>query len=295
MIQKITKALLPVAGMGTRFLPATKCQPKEMLPVVDKPVVQYLVEEVVASGVNEIIFITGRDKRTIEDHFDVAPGLERTLEESGRPELAKMVRDLSDLSDFAYIRQKYPRGDGHAVLQARKLIDKTESVLVVFGDCLYDSDVPTCKQLIDSFEKYQATIIGLTEIPRSEVSKFGVIDGVKIDDSHWDIKKFIEKPSAEEAPTCIVAPGKYIITPEVFDILEELDKKQSFKGELRLANAFEVMLERGSKLYGKMLEGKWLDTGDKFNFLKANIYMALKHPEIGPKLRAHLKELNENH
>lgn len=291
MIQKIRKAILPVAGLGTRFFPATKCQPKEMLPIVDKPVVQYLVEEVVASGINEIIFITGRDKRTIEDHFDVAPGLERTLEENGKPELAKLVRSLSDMADFSYIRQKYPRGDGHAILQARKLIDKTESVLVVFGDCLYDSDVPTCKQLLDSFEKFNAPIIGLAEIPKSEVFRFGVIDGVKIDDAHWEIKQFIEKPSVEKAPTSIVAPGKYIITPEVFEVLEELDKKQSFKGELRLANAFETMLERGAKLYGRLLEGKWLDTGDKFNFLKANIHMALKHPEIGPKLRAHLKEL----
>ncbi|MCR4311517.1 MAG: sugar phosphate nucleotidyltransferase, partial [Candidatus Taylorbacteria bacterium] len=183
------------------------------------------------------------------------------------------------------------RGDGHAVLQARRLLDKDESVLVIFGDCLYDSDVPASKQLLDSFEKYNAPIVGLTEVERSEVSKFGVIDGTKIDDSHWEIKKFVEKPSSEEAPTCIVAPGKYIITPEVFDILEELDREQSYKGELRLANAFSVMLERGSKLYGKVLEGEWLDTGDKFNFIKANIHMALKHPEIGPKLLTYLKEV----
>ena len=183
MSQKVTKAILPVAGLGTRFLPATKVQPKEMLPVVDKPVVQYLVEEVVASGIKEIFFVTGREKRSIEDHFDMAPGLERTLEEKGKPELATLVRKISDLAHFSYIRQKTARGDGDALLQARRLIGD-EPVLVVFGDCLYDSDIPTCKQLLESFEKFNAPIIGLAEIPRSEVSKFGVIDGVKIDDKH---------------------------------------------------------------------------------------------------------------
>ncbi|MES2087995.1 MAG: UTP--glucose-1-phosphate uridylyltransferase [Patescibacteria group bacterium] len=290
MPSKITKALLPVAGLGTRFLPATKVMPKEMLPVVDKPVVQYLVEDVVASGIKEIIFITGREKRTIEDHFDVAPGLEGTLEAKGKPEQAKLIRDISNLAEFSYVRQKDARGDGHALLQARRLIGD-EPVLVVFGDCLYDSDVPTCKQLLDSYEKFNAPILGLAEIPKDEVSKFGVIDGTKIDDKHWEIKSFVEKPSVETAPTNIVVPGKYIITPQVFDALEELNKKGGFSGELRLANAFELMLSRGEKIYGRMLEGEWLDTGDKFNFMKANIHFGLKHPELGPKLKAYLKNL----
>ncbi len=290
MTLKVTKAILPVAGLGTRFLPATKVQPKEMLPVVDKPVVQYLVEEIVASGIKEIIFVTGREKRSIEDHFDMAPGLERTLEEKGKPELASLVRKISDLAHFSYVRQKISKGDGDALLQARKLVGD-EPVLVVFGDCLYDSVVPTCKQLLDAYEKFQAPIIGLAEISRSEVSKFGVIDGLKLDDKNWQIKSFIEKPTAEKAPTTIVAPGKYIITPRVFEVLEELDKSKSFTGELRLANAFETMLDRGEKIYGRMLEGQWLDTGDKFNFLKANIHFALKHSEIGPKLREYIKDL----
>ncbi len=290
MKYKVTKAIIPVAGLGTRFLPATKAQPKEMLPILDKPVVQYLVEELSASGIKEIIFVTGREKRTIEDHFDVAPGLEHALEEKGKLELAKLIRDISELADFAYVRQKHPRGDGDALLQAKRLIGD-EPVLVVFGDCLYDSDVPTCKQLLDSFEKFQAPILGLAEIPQSEVSKFGVIGGEKIDAKHWDIKSFVEKPKAEDAPTTMVVCGKYIITPEVFKVLEELDKKKSFEGELRLANAFEEILKRGGKLYGRMLDGEWLDTGDKFSFLKANIHMALKHKDIGPKLREYLKNL----
>lgn len=288
---KIKKAIIPVAGLGTRFLPATKAEPKEMLPVVDKPAVQYIVEEISASGIKDIIFVTGREKRTIEDHFDIAKGLERALEERGKPELAKLVRDISDLANFSYVRQKFQRGDGDAILQARHLLSEDESALVVFGDCLYDSEVPASRQLLDSFEKFGAPIIGLAEIPRSEVSKFGVIDGVQIDDKHWEIKKFIEKPSEKDAPTTIVAPGKYIITPEVFETLEELNKEKAYEGELRLANAFDTMLKRGQKIYGRILDGKWLDTGDKFNFLKANIHMGLKHPEIGEKLREYLKSL----
>jgi UTP--glucose-1-phosphate uridylyltransferase len=248
------------------------------------------VEEISASGIKEIVFVTGREKRTIEDHFDVAPGLEHSLEEKGKPELAELIRKISELADFAYVRQKHPRGDGDALLQARKLIGD-EPVLVVFGDCLYDSEVPTCKQLLDSFEKFQAPIVGLAEIPRSDVPKFGVMDGSKVDDKHWDIKKFVEKPSIETAPSNIVAVGKYIITPEVFKALDEINTEQSFIGELRLINAFEKMIGRGEKIYGRLLDGEWLDTGDKFSFLKANIHMALKHSEIGPKLKKYLKEL----
>jgi UTP--glucose-1-phosphate uridylyltransferase len=290
MTQRITKAILPVAGLGTRFLPATKVQPKEMLPVVDKPVIQYLVEEVVASGIKEIIFVTGREKRAIEDHFDMAPGLEKTLEEKGKPELSKLIKNISDLAHFSYVRQKVARGDGDALLQAKKLIGKDEAVLVVFGDCLYDSDIPTCKQLLDAYEKFNTPIIGLTEVEKSEVTKFGVISGKEIEKNIWEIESFVEKPSVEKAPSNIVAPGKYIVTSEVFKVLEELNQAD-LEGELRLANAFDTMLKRGEKIYGKLLEGEWLDTGDKFNFMKANIHFGLKHKEIGPKLREYLKTL----
>ena len=283
---RIRKAILPVAGFGTRFLPATKAQPKEMLPIVDKPVIQYLVEEAVAAGIEEIIFVTGRGKRAIEDHFDVSYELEDTLVEKNKHDLLKEVQKISGLAKFSYVRQPLPLGDGHALLQAAHLVND-EPVLVIFGDCLYDSEIPASKQLIDAYEKYQQPIIGITEVPHEEVSKFGVIDGIKLDDDIWEVKKFVEKPNVEDAPTNFVAPGKYIITPEVFKVLANMDHGKS--GEIRLADAFDLMLENNQPLYGKVIKGDWLDTGDKFNFMKASIHMGLKHPEIGEKLRAYLK------
>lgn len=283
---RIRKAILPVAGFGTRFLPATKAQPKEMLPIVDKPVIQYLVEEAVAAGIEEIIFVTGRGKRAIEDHFDISYELEDTLVEKNKQELLETVQKISGLAKFSYVRQPKPLGDGHALLQAAHLVNG-EPVLVIFGDCLYDSEIPASKQLMDAYEEHQRPIIGITEVQNEEVSKFGVIDGIKLDEKNWEIKKFIEKPKAEDAPTNFVAPGKYIITPEVFDVLATMDHGKS--GEIRLADAFEIMLEKNQKIFGKVIDGEWLDTGDKFNFMKASIHMGLKHPEIGEKLREYLK------
>lgn len=284
---KVRKAILPVAGFGTRFLPATKAQPKEMLPIVDKPVIQYLVEEAVASGIEEIIFVTGRGKRAIEDHFDVSFELEETLVEKNKHDLLAEVQKISSLAKFSYVRQPLPLGDGHALLQAAHIVSG-EPVLVIFGDCLYDSKVPASKQLIETYEKYGDSVIGVTEIPKEEVSKFGVIDGIRLDENTWEVKRFIEKPKVEDAPTNFVAPGKYIITPEVFDVLANM--KHGKSGEIRLADAFDLMLENNRPLYGRVLEGEWLDTGDKFNFMKASIHMGLKHPEIGKKLREYLKE-----
>jgi UTP--glucose-1-phosphate uridylyltransferase len=286
---KIKKAIFPVAGFGTRFLPATKAQPKEMLPVVDKPVVQYLVEEAVAAGIEEIIFVTGRGKRAIEDHFDVSYELEDTLVEKNKHDLLETVQKISGLARFSYVRQPVPLGDGHALLQAAHLVDDDESVLVIFGDCIYDSEVPAAKQLIDAYEEFRTPIIGLTEVEHSEVSKFGVIDGKKIDENTWQISRFVEKPKPEDAPTNIVAPGKYIITREVFETLATMSDGKS--GEIRLADAFDLMLEKGRPLHGRILSGTWLDTGDKFNFLRATIHFGLKHPEVGEKLRAYLKGL----
>ncbi len=288
--RKIKKAILPVAGFGTRFLPATKAQPKEMLPVVDKPVVQYLVEEAVASGIEEIIFVTGRGKRAIEDHFDVSYELEDTLVEKNKHDLLETVQKISGLARFSYVRQPVPLGDGHALLQAAHLVDDDEAVLVIFGDCIYDSAVPAAKQLIEAYEEYQAPIVGLTEVERAEVSKFGVIAGEALDGKHWKISGFVEKPKVEEAPSNIVAPGKYVITNGVFEILKGMNSGKS--GEIRLADAFDLMLENGLPLYGCKLEGEWLDTGDKFNFLKATIHYGLKHPEVGDKLRGYLKSLS---
>ncbi|OGI14914.1 MAG: hypothetical protein A2878_01010 [Candidatus Moranbacteria bacterium RIFCSPHIGHO2_01_FULL_54_31] len=287
--RKIKKAILPVAGFGTRFLPATKAQPKEMLPVVDKPVVQYLVEEAVASGIEEIIFVTGRGKRAIEDHFDVSYELEDTLVEKNKHDLLETVQKISGLARFSYVRQPVPLGDGHALLQAAHLVDDDESVLVIFGDCIYDSVVPASRQLIEAYEKYQAPIIGLSEVAPEDVSKFGVIGGEQLDERDWKVTHMIEKPQPEEAPSRAVAVGKYIITREVFETLSSMNQGKS--GEIRLADAFDLMLAKQRPMYGRMLEGEWLDTGDKFNFLRATIHLGLKHPEIGEKLRGYLKGL----
>lgn len=283
---RIRKAILPVAGFGTRFLPATKAQPKEMLPIVDKPVIQYLVEEAVASGIEEIIFVTGRGKRAIEDHFDISYELEDTLVEKNKQDLLKTVQKISNLAKFSYVRQSKPLGDGHALLQAAHLLNG-EPALVIFGDCLYDSEVPASKQLMDTFEKYGDPVIGLSEVPKEQVSLFGVIDGEKIDDSNYKINGLVEKPKMEDAPSNLVAVGKYIVTPEVFDVLATIENGKS--GEIRLIDAFEIMLNNKKNLYGKVIKGEWLDTGDKFNFVKATIHMGLKHPEIGEKLRKYLE------
>jgi UTP--glucose-1-phosphate uridylyltransferase len=287
-MKKIKKAILPVAGFGTRFLPATKSQPKEMLPVVDKPVIQYLVEEAVASGIEEIIFVTGRGKRAIEDHFDVSYELEDTLVEKNKHDLLAAVQKISSLAKFSYVRQPMPLGDGHAILQAAHIVGD-EPVLVLFGDCLYDSQVPASRQLIETYEKYGDSVVGLSHVEKSEVSKFGVIEGVQLDESNYEIKNIVEKPKPEEAKSDLVAVGKYIITPEVMDVLKEMKSGKS--GEIRLADAFEIMLENNRPLYGKDLEGEWLDTGDKLNFIKASIKLGLKHPEIGEKLQAFIKNL----
>lgn len=286
---KIKKAIIPVAGFGTRFLPATKAQPKEMLPIVDKPVVQYLVEEAVASGIEEIIFVTGRGKRAIEDHFDVSYELEETLVEKNKHDLLEVVQKISTLAKFSYVRQPIPLGDGHALLQAAHLVDDDEAVLIIFGDCIYDSMVPASRQLIETYDRFHAPIIGLSEVERSEVSKFGVIDGEVVDNGNIRVKSIVEKPKPEEAPSAAVAVGKYIITHEVFEILSTMESGKS--GEIRLADAFDILLQQNRPLYGRMLEGEWLDTGDKFNFLKTTIHFGLKHPEVGEKLRDYLKSL----
>jgi len=286
---RIKKAIFLVAGFGTRFLPATKAQPKEMLPVVDKPVVQYLAEEAVAAGIREIIFVTGRGKRAIEDHFDVSYELEDTLVEKNKHDLLEKVRGISNLAKFSYVRQSKPLGDGHALLQAAHLVDDDEPVLVFFGDCIYDSEVPAARQIIDAYERFRTPIIGAAEVALSEVSKFGVVAGDPVGERDIRVTRMVEKPAPEEAPSRAVAVGKYVITREVFDILSGMESGKS--GEIRLADAFDLMLEKGSPIHAHMLEGEWLDTGDKFNFLKATIHLGLGHPEIGGKLREYLKGL----
>ncbi len=285
---RIKKAILPVAGFGTRFLPATKAQPKEMLPVVDKPVVQYLVEEAVASGIEEIIFVTGRGKRAIEDHFDISFELEETLVEKNKHDLLMAVQKIPNLAKFSYVRQPMPLGDGHAILQARHIVGD-EPALVIFGDCLYDSEVPSTKQLMETFDRYSDPVIGLSRVDMKDVSKFGVYDGIKLDDKNIEVKNVVEKPKMEDAKSDLVAVGKYIITPEVFEVLSRIEHGNS--GEIRLIDAFEIMLSKNRPIYGRILDGEWLDTGDKFNFLKATIHIGLKHPEVKEKLKEYLRKL----
>lgn len=285
---KIRKAILPVAGFGTRFLPATKAQPKEMLPVVDKPAIQYLVEEAVAAGIEEIIFVTGRGKRAIEDHFDYSFELDHTLVEKNKHDLVEKVRKIEKLAKFSYVRQPLPLGDGHAVLCARHIVGE-EPVLVMFGDSLYDSGVPAAKQLAEVFEKYDDPVIGLSEVEKEEVERFGVIDGVDLGEGVYEIKKVVEKPKKEDAPSNLVAVGKYIITSDVFKILEGM--KEGKSGEIRLADAFDLMLNENRPLYGKKLVGDWLDTGEKLTYITTTIKLGLKHPEIGNELKKFIKDL----
>lgn len=287
-MKKITKAILPVAGFGTRFLPVTKSQPKEMLPVVDKPVIQYLVEEAVASGIEDIIFVTGRGKRAIEDHFDVAYELEKTLENKHKLEQIEEVQRIAKLARFSYVRQPYPLGDGHAILQARHLIGN-EPALVLFGDCIYDSKTPASTQIIDAFEKKGQSIIGTSIVSDDEVSDFGVIEGNN-ENGLIHMTQMLEKPDPSETKSRHVAVGKYIITPEIFEILDTM--KEGASGEIRLADAFEIGLEKGIDIFAKDLEGEWLDTGDKFNFVRATIHFGLQHPDIKDKLQDHLKSLS---
>lgn len=287
-MSKIKKAILPVAGFGTRFLPATKAQPKEMLPVVDKPAIQYLVEEAVEAGIEEIVFVTGRGKRAIEDHFDISFELEETLVEKNKQKLLEAVQRISTLAKFSYVRQPMPLGDGHAVLQAAHLVGN-EPVLVMFGDSLYDSEIPAAKQLIDTYEKYQDVVVGLSEVKEDEVERFGVIDGTDLGNGAYEIKKFVEKPKKEEAPSNLVAVGKYVITPEILEFLSNMKSGKS--GEIRLADAFEIMLENNRPIYGKKLEGDWLDTGEKLTFITTTIKLGLKHPEIGEKLKEYIRSL----
>ncbi|HNW55572.1 MAG TPA: UTP--glucose-1-phosphate uridylyltransferase [bacterium] len=286
-MRKITKAILPVAGFGTRFLPATKAQPKEMLPVVDKPAIQYLVEDAVAAGIEEIIFVTGRGKRAIEDHFDYSFELDKTLVEKNKLDLVKKVRRISEMAKFSYVRQPLPLGDGHALACAAHLV-YDEPVLVMFGDTLYDAEEGPASQVLKTFAKYGDPVVGLSKVDHQEVSKFGVIDGVNLGGGSYEIKRFIEKPDPVEAPSDLVAVGVYVITPEVLDNLKTMKPRPN--GELRLADAFSQMLENGRPLYGQELEGTWLDTGNKLSFIKATIQLGLKDPEIGEDLRGFIKK-----
>jgi UTP--glucose-1-phosphate uridylyltransferase len=284
---KIRKAIITVAGFGTRFLPATKAQPKAMLPLVDKPIVQYLVEEAVQAGIEQIIFVTGKGKRAIEDHFDSHFELEYLLEQKGKEEVLSQVRNIADMAEFFFVRQRYARGNGDAVLATRSFIGD-EPCAVLFEDDIVASDIPAIGQLIEVYNKYQDPVIALTKVPHSEVSKYGIIEGTQVNNRVFEINKFVEKPKPEETKSNLAVIGKYIITPMIFDKLEQM--KNSVNGELGLDNAFIDLLKTNS-LYGYEIEGKRYDCGDKFGYIQAVIDFGLQHPEIGDKVKEHIKHI----
>jgi len=283
----IKKVIIPVAGLGTRFLPATKAQPKEMLPIVDKPVIQYLVEEAVASGISNVIFVTGRNKRPIEDHFDHSFEVETALKQRGKDKMLKEIRDIANLARFTYVRQKEPRGDGDALLCASHLIDQNEAVAVLYGDDIIDSKVPCLKSMMKVFEKYNDVVIALEEVPKKDVSRYGVVKAIPISKNIYQITDIQEKPSPKEAFSNLTVVGKYILTPEVF---VELGKLVPGKDEIRLTNALKALLKK-KPIYGYKFEGKRYDCGSKIGFLEAVVDMGLKHPEVKKEFRKYLNRI----
>ena len=283
----VKKAIIPAAGLGTRFLPATKAQHKEMLPIVDKPTLQYIIEEAIASGIEEILIITGRNKKSIEDHFDKSIELELELEKSGKTEMLDMVRHISDMINIQYIRQKEPRGLGHAILCAKSFIGD-EPFAVILGDDIVDSKTPCLKQLIDIYYEYNTTIIGVQKIDKKDVNKYGIIQGKYIDENIHLIKDLVEKPDIETAPSNIAILGRYILKPDIFRILE--NQKPGKNNEIQLTDALKTLCE-SQAMYAFEFEGKRYDVGEKFGFLQATVEFALKNNELKDEFLDYLKEL----
>lgn len=286
-MKKVRKAIIPAAGLGTRFLPATKAMPKEMLPIVDKPTIQYIVEEAVASGIEDIIIVTGKGKRAIEDHFDNAPELERNLAEKGKLDLLAKVEYASNLADIHYIRQSQPKGLGHAVWSARNFIGD-EPFAVLLGDDIVQSDVPCLKQLIDQYEQTQSSIIGVQQVPESETHRYGIIDPDTSVGRRYQVNKFVEKPAPGTAPSNLAIMGRYIFTPEIFRFLDR--QEIGAGGEIQLTDAIQ-MLNQIQRVYGYDFEGKRYDVGEKLGFIRTTIEFALQNKEIGAEVEQMLKEM----
>ena len=284
----IKKAVFPAAGLGTRFLPATKAQPKEMLPLVDKPLIQYGVEEAVSSGIKNIIIITGRGKNAIEDHFDVSYELEKFLEHRKEIEKLKIVKSISDLVSFAYIRQKEALGLGHAVYTAKDMLDD-EPFAVILGDDIIDAEVPCLKQLIKIYEKKQSSIIAVQRVPKDEISQYGVIGADEVDKRLYKVNTLIEKPSPKEAPSDLAIIGRYILTPAIFNAI--LKVKQDTRGEIQLTNAINLLLKE-EPVYAYEFIGKRYDAGNKLGFLIATVELALKRKDLGEDFRNYLLNLD---
>ena len=285
---KIQKAVFPAAGLGTRFLPVTKAQPKEMLPLVDKPTIQYVVEEAVASGLSEIIIVTGRGKRAIEDHFDANWELEYYLQDRGKTDELAQIKTISELASVSYVRQKEPLGLGHAILCARPLVGE-EPFGVFLGDDLIVSEIPCMRQLLDVFERYGHSVVAVERVPKDQISRYGVIRPKPVGGNVYEILDLVEKPAAHEAPSDLAIIGRYVLTPDLFPILAET--RPDSRGEIQVTDGLRA-LRRRRPLYAVEFEGKRYDTGDKLGFLKATVEFALARPDLADAFRAYLKSLD---
>jgi len=284
---EITKAVFPAAGLGTRFLPATKASPKEMLPLVDKPLIQYVVEEAVSSGIEEIVLVTGRGKRSIEDHFDVAFELEEELKAKGKHKILSEVQRIADLVTFCYIRQKKALGLGHAVLTAKRVVGN-DPFAVLLGDDIIDAEVPALRQMMNVYRRYPATILAIQRVPRSQTQHYGIIDGRKIENGVYLVKDLVEKPSPDQAPSNLAIIGRYILAPGIFEALEHT--KPGKGGEIQLTDGLKLLMAK-QPIYAYEFEGIRHDAGDKLGFLKATVEFGMKNPEFGAEFRDYLRKL----
>ena len=290
MNKKIKKAVIPAAGLGTRFLPVTKAQPKEMLPIVDKPTIQYIIEEAVASGIEEILIITGRNKNCIEDHFDKSVELELELEKSGKQEMLKLVREISDMVDIHYIRQKEPKGLGHAISCAKTFVGNEPFAVLLGDDLVYNEEKPCLKQLIDCYNEYNTSILGVQTVDGKDVDKYGIIKGIHIEGRVHKVRGLVEKPAVEEAPSNIAILGRYIITPQIFKILKET--KPGRGGEIQLTDALSKLISEEA-IYAYEFEGTRYDVGDKLGFLKATVEYALRREDLRDEFMEYLNSLKK--
>jgi UTP--glucose-1-phosphate uridylyltransferase len=284
---RIRKAVFPVAGLGTRFLPATKAQPKEMLPLVDRPLIQYAVEEAKRSGLDQIILVTGRGKNAIEDHFDVSFELEALLAERGKQDLLAEVREISNLSEVAYVRQKKALGLGHAILQARDLVGP-EPFAVLLADDVIDSEKPALRQMVEVFARRGNPVLAICEVPHRDTALYGIIGGRKIEDRLIGVEEMVEKPSPEKAPSNNAIIGRYLLTPDIFDVLENTPPDS--RGEIQITDALRTLLKI-RPIDGYLFSGKRFDAGDKLGFLKATVELALKRSDLGGDFRRYLRSL----
>lgn len=287
---KIKKAVIPAAGLGTRFLPATKAIPKEMLPIVDKPTIQYIVEEVIASGIEDVLIITGRNKGSIEDHFDRAYELEDNLEKNHKEEMLEEVRKISKMINIHTVRQKDPLGLGHAVYCAKSFVGN-EPFAVLLGDDIVDSQKPCLKQMIEMFEEYNSTILGVQPVGWENVNKYGIVSGTKLNDKMYSVNDLVEKPSADKAPTNIAILGRYIITPKIFEILE--NTKKGVGGEIQLTDGLKDLCNI-EDVFAYIFEGRRYDVGSKIGFLEATVDFALKRDDLRDSFKSYLSKINLN-